>query len=122
MDPSYGPAWDALGYRYYYDATYSNGGEAMYQRGISALERAVALDPNLVRSAAQLITTRVEGGELAKAYQEGKALVERHPENASAHFALGYVLRYGGPLDESARECDTALSLDPGTITFAHVL
>ncbi len=117
-DPSYGPAWEALGYRYYYDATYSDGGEAMYQRGQSALERAVALDPNLVNADAQLVTTRVEGGDLIKAYQEGKALVERHPESASAHFALGYVLRYGGLLDESARECDAALSLDPGNYRY----
>ena len=118
MDSTYGPAWEALGYRYYYDATYSNGGEAMYQRGQSALERAVALDPNLVGAAAQLITTRVEGGDLFKAYQEGKALVERNPENASAHFALGYVLRYGGVLDESARECEAAVSLDPGNYRY----
>jgi eukaryotic-like serine/threonine-protein kinase len=118
MDPTYGPAWEALGYRYYYDATYSNGGEAVYQRGQSALERAVALDPNLVSAASQLITTRVEGGDLVKAYQEGKALVERHPENASAHFALGYVLRYGGLIDESVHECETALSLDPGNYRY----
>ncbi len=32
MDPSYAPAWDALGNRYYYDGAYSNGGEAMRQR------------------------------------------------------------------------------------------
>ena len=118
IDPTYGPAWEALGYRYYYDATYSNGGEAVYQRGQSALERAVALDPNLVSAAAQLITTRVEGGELVKAYQEGKELVERHPENASAHFALGYVFRYGGMLDESAHECETSISLDPGNYRY----
>ena len=118
MDPSYGPAWEALGYRYYYDATYSNGGEAVYKRGQSALERAVTLDPNLVAAASQLITTRVEGGDLVKAYQEGKALVERHPENASAHFALGYVLRYAGMIDESAHECETTLTLDPGNYRY----
>ena len=32
LDPTYAPAWEALGFRYYYDSTYSNGGEAMYQR------------------------------------------------------------------------------------------
>ena len=57
---------------------------------------------------------RVERGELVKAYQEAKALVDRHPESAAPHFTLAYVLRYGGVLDESAHECDTALSLDPG--------
>src|SRR5438552_4012270 len=40
MDPSYATAWAALGLRYYYDATYSNGGELIFQRSNSALERA----------------------------------------------------------------------------------
>jgi serine/threonine protein kinase/tetratricopeptide (TPR) repeat protein len=114
LDPTYAPAWDALGRRYYYDSQYSNGGEAIFQRSNAALERAVALDPNLVSAASALITNRVETGEPAKAYRDAKALVERHPENAAAHFALAYVLRYGGALEESARECDAALSLDPG--------
>ncbi len=114
MDPTYAPAWDALGFRYYYDSQYGGGGETMFKRSNAALERALALDPNLVSAAGQLIDMRVERGELVKAYQEAKALVERHPESAAAHFSLSYVLRYGGMLDESAHECDTALSLDPG--------
>lgn len=44
--------------------------------------------------------------------------MERHPENALAHFALAYVLRYGGAAEESGHECDTALSLDPGNYQF----
>ena len=114
LDPAYGPAWDALGHRYYYDSQYSTGGEAIFQRSNAALERALALDPNLVSAASALITNRVERGELGRAYRDAKALVERHPENATAHFALAYVLRYGGVLEESGHECDAALSLDPG--------
>jgi serine/threonine protein kinase len=114
LDPSYAPAWGALGLRYYYDSALSKGGEAMFQRSNSALERAVALDPSLVSAAGQLITNRVERGELGKAYMDAKALTERHPEGAAAHFALAYVLRYAGMLEESAHECDAALSLDPG--------
>jgi serine/threonine protein kinase len=114
LDPTYAPAWHVLGQRYYYDSQYSDGGETSFQRSNSALERAVALDPNLVGAAGQLINNRVERGELVKAYRDAKALVERHPESARAHFTLGYVLRYGGMLEESARECNTALALDAG--------
>jgi len=118
LDPSYAPAWDALGLRYHFDGAYSNGGEAAFQRSTAALERALALDPNFITPAAQLIGARVERGELVKAYQDAKVLVERHPEKAMAHFSLGYVLRYGGAVEESAHECDTALSLDPGNYAF----
>jgi eukaryotic-like serine/threonine-protein kinase len=118
LDPTYAPAWNALGYRYYYDSQYAGGGEAMFQRAKNALERALALDPNLVSAPGQLIALRVERGELLEAYREAKALVDRHPENAAAHMALAYVLRYGGALDESAHECDAALSLDPGSYLY----
>src|SRR4029077_12218808 len=45
-DPNYAPGWEALGLRYYYDSTYGDGGEKMFQRSNSAYERALALDPN----------------------------------------------------------------------------
>jgi serine/threonine protein kinase len=114
LDPTYAPAWSSLGIRYHYDAAYSNGGDAMFQRSNAALERALALDPNYIVAAGWLIDNRVERGELATAYKDAKALVERHPENAHAHFALAYVLRYGGAMEESGRECNAALALDPG--------
>jgi TolB-like protein len=114
LDSTYAPAWNALGFRYYYDSQYANGGEAMFERSKSALEKALALDANMVSAAGQLIDMRVERGELAKAYQEAKVLVQRHPESSASHFSLAYVLRYGGMLDESGHECDVALSLDPG--------
>jgi eukaryotic-like serine/threonine-protein kinase len=114
LDPSYAPSWGYLGVRYHYDGAYSNGGKAMLQRSDAALERAISLDPNYIFAVAWLITNRVDQGELAKAYQDAKALVERHPENAEARFALAYVLRYGGALEESAHECDAALALDAG--------
>jgi predicted negative regulator of RcsB-dependent stress response len=40
------------------------------------------------------------------------ALVNRVPDSSQAHFALSYVLRYAGLLDEATRECDKALALD----------
>ena len=118
LDPNYAPAWAELGQRYYYDANYSNGGEQTFQDSNAALERALALDPNLIAAASQLIVNRVDRGELGKAYQAASALAQRRPENAVAHFTLGYVQRYAGMLEESARQCDTALTLAPGNYQF----
>ena len=103
IDPSYASAWAALARRYYYDASFGDGGQQMLKRSDSAVERAVALDPNLIDAVGQLITNLTDRGELRNAYAEATALVKRRPENALAHFALGYVLRYAGLLDEAAR-------------------
>jgi eukaryotic-like serine/threonine-protein kinase len=118
LDPNYAPAWVELGQRYYFDATYSNGGEVMFQHSTAAIERGLALDPNLVAAASQLIVNWVDRGELAKSYDEATALVKRRPESAQTHFALSYVLRYAGRLEESARQCDTAVTLNPGNYQF----
>jgi len=114
LDPSYAPAWGALGHRYYYDALYSDGGESAFARSNAALERAKALDPNLVSAAVTLATNWVERGELEKSYTEMEQLLKRRPEYGYAHFAVSYVLRYAGLLKEAQHECDTALALDPG--------
>jgi tetratricopeptide (TPR) repeat protein len=108
LDSTYAPAWRALAERYYYESEWS-AGEAMFRRSIAAYERALALDPNFVDAASQLVANRVETGDLVKVYKDAATLVERHPENAMAHFALSYVFRYAGILQESARECERAL-------------
>ena len=118
IDPSYAPAWEALGQRYYYDSTFGGGGEEMFQRSNAAYERAVTLDPNRTMAASNLITNRVERGELGRAYDAATDLVRRRPQSADAHFALSYVLRYAGMLDQSTQECNTARSLDPGNFAF----
>ena len=118
MDANYAPAWEALGLRYYYDATYSTGGREMFARSVAAYEHALSLDPNLVLAAAQLATNQAERGELVMAYKHAEDLVKRRPDSAQAHFALGYVLRYMGFLEDSMRECDKAVSLDPGSYLY----
>jgi TolB-like protein/Tfp pilus assembly protein PilF len=118
IDPTYAPAWESLGQRYYYDSTFGGGGEEMFQKSNAAYERAIALDPNRVMAASNLITNRVERGELGRAYDAATDLVQRRPRSADAHFALSYVLRYAGMLERATQECNTARALDPNNFAF----
>jgi eukaryotic-like serine/threonine-protein kinase len=117
-DPGYAPAWEQLGLRYYYDSYFGGGGEQMFQRSKAAYERALALDPNRVAAASNLIALRVERGELGPAYDAAIELVKRRPRSGDAHFALSYVLRYAGMQEKATQECNTARSLDPGNFNF----
>ena len=117
LDPGYPPAWLALARRYYVESRYANGSATAFARYEAAMERSLALDPSYVAPAAGLVIGRVEQGDLVKAHAQAADLVRRRPDSIDAQFALSYVLRYAGLLEEAASRCDTAFLLDPRTQT-----
>jgi len=117
LDPSYAPAWDALGRRYYWEAAYAGGGSYMLKRSDDAYRKALALDPQFISAAAHLTQNLVEEGDLEGSAQ-AEGLVKRRPDNAEAHFTLAYVYRYAGLLEAAGRECEAALALDPNNFNF----
>ena len=103
-DPDYADVWLSLADRYYYDGHYGGGGRDALRRSEAACRHALALDSNSM-AAVRLFSLHVEAGRLQDAYDGARQLVAQHPARGEAHFALSYVLRYGGLLEESAREC-----------------
>jgi serine/threonine protein kinase len=113
IDPDYADTWVSLARRYYDDAHYGGGGSEALRRSEAAARQALALDPNHAAATVRLFTLQVEAGRLRDGYDSALKLVEQRPESGEARFALSYVLRYGGLVEESVRECEQAVSRDP---------
>ena len=118
LDPEYAPTWGELANRLHFVTLYGPGGQNENDRAIEAAQRALELDPELIEPQVRIIMISIERGELAEAYQAANRLLAMRPRVGRVHFLRAYLLRYAGVIEQSVKDCDTALGLDPGNPGF----
>jgi serine/threonine-protein kinase len=113
IDPNYAPAWAHLGGAYTTSASLQFGGREQYTKAQAAYEKAIALDPALAEVRVYMANMLTDTGRVEQAVPLMREVLAINPRNAEAHWELGYAYRFGGALQESARESELARQNDP---------
>ncbi len=113
IDPSYPLTWAHLGRAFTTNASLQFGGREQYSKAQAAYEKALALDPALIQPRIYMANLFTDTGRVEQAVPLLRAVLKTNPNNAEAHWELGYAYRFGGMLKESVAEAERARQLDP---------
>ena len=113
LDSTFAPAYGALGNRHHRLANYKFGGIKQLELAEKYLKKASSLNPDLLSALGKLALIYTETSRTEEAVALTRKMLKINPNNPDAHSSLGYIYRYVGMLEESEREYDIAISLDP---------
>jgi DNA-binding winged helix-turn-helix (wHTH) protein/TolB-like protein len=114
LEAGYAPAWAELGRAYTASASFDLGGRDEYREAIIAYERALKLQPALIKAQIYMANLFTDTGQVERAVPLLRDALKTNHNEAEAHWELGYAYRFGGLLRESAVESERARKLDPG--------
>jgi serine/threonine protein kinase/TolB-like protein/Tfp pilus assembly protein PilF len=113
VQPNYAPTWAELGRAYETQASLHAGGRDLYRKAQDAYERAIGLSPSLVEPRVYMGNLFTDTGRVEQAVPLLRDALKAGPNNAAAHWELGYAYRFGGMLQQSIEEGERARGFDP---------
>jgi|CZLA01.1.fsa_nt_gi serine/threonine protein kinase len=113
IEPNYAPSWAHLGRAYTTNASLQFGGREDYSKAQAAYEKAIGLNPTLVEPRIYMANLLTDTGRVEQAVPLLRSALRDSPNNAEAHWELGYAYRFGGLLQESLAECEKARQNNP---------
>jgi DNA-binding winged helix-turn-helix (wHTH) protein/TolB-like protein/cytochrome c-type biogenesis protein CcmH/NrfG len=113
IDSNYALTWAYLGASYTSDAAFEFGGREQYRKAQAAYERALSIQPAQLEAQIFLANLLIDTGKVEQAVPLLRNAIKANPNNAAAHWELGYAYRFAGMLQQSIEECERARQIDP---------
>ncbi|MBV9442463.1 MAG: protein kinase, partial [Acidobacteriaceae bacterium] len=113
IEPEYAPTWASLGRTLTTNGSLQFGGRESYRRAQAAYEKAIELNPAYPEPRIYMANLFTDTGRVEQAVPLLRVALQSSPNNAEAHWELGYAYRFGGMLGPSLSECERARALDP---------
>jgi serine/threonine protein kinase/tetratricopeptide (TPR) repeat protein len=113
IESNYAPAWAHLGRAYTTRASLEFGGREDYVKAQAAYEKAIALNGSLTEPRIYMANLLTDTGRVEEAVPLLRAVLQANPNNAEAHWELGYAYRFAGMLKESVEEGEKARQNNP---------
>ena len=113
LDSIYAPAYDNLGTRIHNLAQYGLLDPEETKKAETAYIKALSINEELLSALGHLAKIYTETARTEKAVELTKQMLEINPNNADAHFALGYIYRYAGMNTYAIQEMEKAIAIDP---------
>jgi len=118
LDSIYAPSYAELGFRTNRLAHFGLEDPEDTSKAENYLLKALRLNGTLLSALGNLSNLYTESNRQEEALKIAKQMMDINPNNADAHFALGYIYRYAGMLPESIVEMEKATALDPNNPQF----
>lgn len=113
IDSNYAPAYNELGRRIHQMETFGYQKPIENKRPENYYLKALSINNELMSALSNLANLYTETNRTEEAVELTKKMLEINPNNAEAHFSLGYIYRYAGMNRESIYEMEKAVALDP---------
>lgn len=121
LDSTYAPAYQQLGDRLHRLATFGFLDTEVTRLAENAYLKALSLNSDLMSALGNLAMLYTDTNRISKAVEFTKKILELNPNDAHAHFSLGYIYRYAGMNNEAIEQMEKAVSLDPKNQGFRSI-